>query len=586
MSITDEVIDKIKDQLDMVEVAGEYIQLIRRGQNYVGLCPFHMEKTPSFTVNSNTNTYKCFGCGAGGDVIEFIRNMEGMDFVDAVKYLADRAHIPLDHSTKKVTTKEWDDFYEMNREAALFFMENLHSNSAALAYLKKRNISLDSVKKFGVGYAADSWNQLYTHLKKKGYKESQIFANGLILRSEKTNNYYDAFRNRLIFPLIDLRNRVVGFGGRILGPEEPKYYNSKDSQIFTKGNLLYGLHIIKEHRNRERILLVEGNIDVVMLHQYGIDYAVAALGTAFTKRQAQLLKRFGKDVYLCLDGDEAGKKATLRDIEILRKEGVSPKVVSIPDAMDPDDFIRKEGKDAFERLLYDSKDAFDFAISFYKSDLDISKREDYIEFIKRIGNHIATIPSEIEQEIYMKDIAKKYGLNEESLKKEFLVQRKRGKEIQDNFTQYTVPKANHRIENLFVNLCITEKVNALEFERGDAGRYLTNKGYKELYRRILDEYEKKEEIELSSFKKTLQKEARIPEPIIQQLRKVENFDAKDFTEAVQDVLVGLKSRSSIGTRRELKAAFDAAVQKGDMDKAMELMEQLDNLSVQKVEEND
>ena len=407
MFISDTKIEEIKDAVDIVDLIGSYVSLVKRGRNYVGLCPFHNEKTPSFSVNPDGHYFKCFGCGKSGDAITFLQEYEGLDFNEAIKELAEKAHIDLGEAEFQKKQADYSVYYDINRETALYFMDNIKLDEAAISYLKNRNINVNSVLEFGIGFALDSWDGLLNHLTQKGFSINDIEAANLIQKSEKRGTYYDLFRKRLIFPILDLKSRVVGFSGRIVGDGEPKYYNSRDSVIFKKGNLLFGLNLVQKKSDRSRIMLVEGNIDVVKLHQMGINYVVAALGTAFTDRQATLLKRYGKEVYLCLDGDFAGQKATVRDIEILRNIGVVPKIVVIPDNMDPDEYVDKFGKDKFDALLQDAVSAFDFTVSFYKHDLDINRRDDFIEFIRRVSGLIKTIPSKVEQSIYVEDISKK-----------------------------------------------------------------------------------------------------------------------------------------------------------------------------------
>src|SRR5699024_6848708 len=291
--INNEIIEKVKDRSDIVEVVSDYLPLKKAGANYVGLCPFHNEKTPSFSVSNSKQFFHCFGCGVGGDSIEFIMKKENLEFVDAIKLLADKYGIEIKETkVDPEYIKEKDRAYEINRETARFFYNNLNKNKKAMNYLKKRNIDSKTLRRFRLGYSIDSWDNLYNHLTNKGYKAKDIAKLGLIAPRKKSDGYYDKFRNRIMFPIIDTRSRVIGFGGRIMDDSMPKYLNSQESIIFDKSNCLYGLNLVNKYSNRERILLVEGYMDVMALFSKGINYSVASLGTSLTERQAKLLKRF------------------------------------------------------------------------------------------------------------------------------------------------------------------------------------------------------------------------------------------------------------------------------------------------------
>lgn len=318
--ISDEIIQKVKDDSDIVNIISEYIQLKKSGSNYVGLCPFHSEKTPSFTVSETKQYYHCFGCGEGGDIVTFIMKKENLEFLDAVKFLADKLGIEIEDSNFTVKNKdEKNKTYEINKEAARYFYDNLIKNSYALEYLRKRNINTKTIRQFGLGFSLNSWDSLYKYLIQKGYTDNDIEKTGLIGKRSGNNGYYDKLRNRIIFPIIDTKSRVIGFGGRVLDNSHPKYLNSQDTIVFNKGNHLYGLNLLSKYSNRKRIVLVEGYMDVISLYAKGINYSIASLGTALTERQCKLIKRYGEEVYICYDSDLAGINATLRAIDLLLK---------------------------------------------------------------------------------------------------------------------------------------------------------------------------------------------------------------------------------------------------------------------------
>ncbi len=577
MFISDTKIEEIKDAVDIVDLIGSYVSLVKRGRNYVGLCPFHNEKTPSFSVNPDGHYFKCFGCGKSGDAITFLQEYEGLDFNEAIKELAEKAHIDLGEAEFQKKQADYSVYYDINREAALYFMDNIKADEAAISYLKNRNINVNSVLEFGIGFALDSWDGLLNHLTKKGFSINDIEAANLIQKSEKRGTYYDLFRKRLIFPILDLKSRVVGFSGRIVGDGEPKYYNSRDSVIFKKGNLLFGLNLVQKKSDRSRIMLVEGNIDVVKLHQMGINYVVAALGTAFTDRQATLLKRYGKEVYLCLDGDFAGQKATVRDIEILRNIGVVPKIVVIPDNMDPDEYVDKFGKDKFDALLQDAVSAFDFTVSFYKQDLDINRRDDFIEFIRRVSGLIKTIPSKVEQSIYVEDISKKYNIDKNLLMEELSKNNEVFVANAYDVKSYTIPKASNKFIKILISYIITDKVFAVEAEKLNVLDYINNQSYADLIERIFKEYEKKEKIDVDEFTKSLINENEFGENLVKSM--LSHVEIKEPTiNYFNDVVDGIKREYITDKKDVLNKKIESATNDKDFDLVVELLKELDSLS--------
>ncbi|MCI6610394.1 MAG: DNA primase [Ezakiella sp.] len=576
MYIGEDKLEQIKDSIDIVDLIGSYIPLTRRGKNYLGLCPFHKEKTPSFTVNPDGKFFKCFGCGAGGDAFTFLEMYEGMDFNQAVKFLAEKYHIVLnENSTPNTQISQNAVIYDINRDAALYFMENIKDSRKAQDYLEKRKISKNSIVRFGIGFAKDSWDDMIKHMKSLGYKEEDLVRANLIQKSEKTGNYFDLFRSRLIFPIIDLKSRVVGFSGRIIGQGEPKYYNSRESEVFKKGNILFGLNLVKNNKNRDKILLVEGNIDVVKLHQMGINYAVAPLGTAFTERQATLLKRFGREVYLCLDGDFAGQKATHRDIEILRNIGITPKILKIPDNLDPDEFIDKFGVDEFQFLMDRAMSVFDFEQFFLKSDLDIDKREEFIKYIERLINFIKLSPSPVEREIYIKEISIKYNIEISTLTKE-LEEQKRAETLKNSEINYTIPKASNKFIKILFEMMLIDKVFTIEAENANIKEYLPNLSLQKLLDRIFLEYETKEKIDVEEFLNTLINENEIDSAVLRSFVRVgfyQDYDLNYFN----DVINGVKRDFIAQKRFELNKKIKEASEDGQNELVVSLLQELDAL---------
>lgn len=437
----DEVINEVREANDIVDIISSYVELKKTGSNYKGLCPFHNEKTPSFIVSPNKQIFHCFGCGEGGDAIGFLMKHRNLSFIEALKELADRANIILPEENNDADKKKYDErekLFNLNREAALYYFNNLKKNKRALNYLKSRSIDNTIIKRFGLGYANDSWDDLYKYLKNKGYTEELIYKVGLIVQRKDKSGYYNRFRDRIIFPIINTRSKVLGFGGRVLDNSQPKYLNSPDTPVFNKGYNLYGINVIKESKYYDKAILVEGYMDVISLNKYGIDYAVASLGTAFTENQAKLLKKYAKEFYICYDSDEAGMRATDKALEILYKQDMKPRVVILPKGKDPDDYIKEKGKKAFEDALQSSLNLVDFKIYMFKRKFDINTAEGKIMFTKRIAQFLKQIKSNIELDVYMNEIANSTGISLEAIKSEVYGKQYNNvnKTYKDKYTKY------------------------------------------------------------------------------------------------------------------------------------------------------
>lgn len=418
--INEDDIERVRESTDIVNIITDYLPLKKTGTNYVGLCPFHNEKTPSFTVSEPKQFFHCFGCGEGGDVVSFIMKKENLDFPEAVKFLADKAGISIEESSPR--DKEIEDkkakAYEINRDAARFFYANLWREKHALTYLRKRNLSDKVIKQFGLGYAMDSWNDLYDHLKSKGYKDEEIEAVGLIGKRSKGTGYYDKFRNRIIFPIINTKGNILGFGGRVLDDAMPKYLNSQETYIFNKGYNLYGLNLLNKFSNKEKIILVEGYMDVIALFSKGINYSVASLGTALTERQAKLIKRYGKEVYIAYDSDKAGIAATEKAVRILRTQDLEPRIIALDQFKDPDDFLNAKGVKEFDKKIKEAYKYIDYKIYINKEKYNTNEVDGKIQFTVDISKDIKELKSPIEKDVYIDKIAKDMNISKEAIKKE------------------------------------------------------------------------------------------------------------------------------------------------------------------------
>ncbi len=422
--LSEGLVNEIKDANEIVDVISQYIQVKKVGSSYKALCPFHNEKTPSFIINQEKQIYKCFGCGEGGDVISFIMKMENLDFIESVKLLARRANIEINRTESleniKKYIKEKNLYYEINRKAGLYFYDNLTKQpNLALKYLSERGITAKTLASFGLGYSIDSWNNLMLYLQKEGYNLDDIQKCGLI-RSNKSDGYYDYFRNRIMFPIFNIKGDVTGFGGRVIDDSMPKYLNSPETLVFNKSNILYGLNFARKNIRNKQIILVEGYMDVIALHQAGFKNAVATLGTSLTGYQGRLLKKYCDEIIVCFDGDEAGIKATMRNLDILNKVDCQFRIMVLPDNKDPDDFIKLHGRDKFQEHIGKSMGLIDYKIFLTKNKYPGDTIEDRAQLAKEVSSIIKDIKSPVEREAYIEKTANETGISKESIRLEVL----------------------------------------------------------------------------------------------------------------------------------------------------------------------
>lgn len=405
MPFPDSFLQELKLRSDITEIASSYVNLKRHGRNMVGLCPFHGEKTPSFNIYTESGSFYCFGCGAGGDVITFIMKIENLDYVEAVKFLAQRAGMEMpentyDDSLSKLRMR----IYEANREAARFFHATLLSQrgQSGLNYLRGRALSDRTIRHFGLGFADDDWNSLCNHLKSKGFSEYEIYSANLAFKRKNGNGIYDRFVNRVMFPIIDLRGNVIAFGGRIMTDEKPKYLNTSDTPVFKKRENLFSLNNAKSSGTRT-LILCEGYMDVIALNQAGFTNAVATLGTALTNEQAVLMKRYADEVIICYDADGAGQKATARAIDILRNAGLPIKILTVPSGKDPDEFIRSKGENgpaAFKLLIEKCGNDIEYRLMKLKENYNLNTTDGKVAFLNEAVKIVATIESPIERDVF------------------------------------------------------------------------------------------------------------------------------------------------------------------------------------------
>lgn len=421
MYYSDEIIEEVRMKNDIVDVISGYVKLQRKGSSYFGLCPFHNEKSPSFSVSPDKQMYYCFGCGAGGNVFTFIMEYENYNFVEALKYLAERAGVRLPEEEFSKEARASADLksrlLEIQKRAASFYYYQLWQESGrqGLDYLKKRQLSDETIKKFGLGYSPKYSGTLYKYLKSKGYTDELLKESGLF-HIEERRGMQDKFWNRVMFPIMDVNNRVIGFGGRVMGDAKPKYLNSPETKVFDKSRNLYGLNIARTSR-KPYLIICEGYMDVIAMHQAGFNNAVASLGTALTSGHASLMSRYTKEVLLTYDSDEAGQKAALRGIPILKAAGIRPRVVNLTPYKDPDEFIKAEGRETFEKRLEEAENAFLFEIRVLEKQYDLSDPESKTAFFREIARKLLEFPEELERNNYIESLSDIYQIKFEDLRK-------------------------------------------------------------------------------------------------------------------------------------------------------------------------
>lgn len=451
-----DIVDEIKSRINIVDVVGRYVSLKKAGNNYKGRCPFHNEKTPSFIVSEQKQIYKCFGCDEGGDVIRFIMKIENVDFMDSLDILGKEINIDvkkeISKDVDKTSIKKKKRYYDMNLYIAKFYFNNLKKNNNALKYLENRGLSQKIINRFGIGFASDSWEETKNFLKSKNFLEKEIYENGLIIKTKK-GNFIDKFRNRIIFPIFNIKNEIIGFGGRVIDNKSiPKYLNSPETIVFNKRYNLYALNFVKKYSNKDYVIVVEGYMDVVSLNQYGIYNVVASLGTALTIEQVKLLKRYYKKVILCYDMDEAGVKATNRAIEILNSEKLNIKVLTLNDCKDPDEYIRKKGISKFNYRLENSITDIEFFIEQIRKKYNLKNQKEKTKYTQEVCLLLKTIDGEVKKEYYVKLLSKETDIAYNVISSEVFgnqkFKRNLKKHINSNnsFKKKTIKKENLKVK--------------------------------------------------------------------------------------------------------------------------------------------
>ena len=489
MALSDEFLDDLRRRADIESTVSSYVSLKRKGKILTGLCPFHNEKTPSFTVYPETQSYYCFGCGNGGDVITFIRNIENLDYMEAVKLLADRhgVSMPQDGYDSGLSKKRTE-MYGANREAARFFHAKLYSPEGrqGLEYFYSRGLTDDTIRRFGLGYAPDSWHDLENYLVSKGYSQ-QLLYEANILRSTVKNGkryYYDAFKNRAMFPVIDLRGNVIAFSGRRIhdADSDRKYVNTSDTLVYKKGSNLFALNFAKKSKS-DSIILCEGNLDVISLHQAGFTNAVAGLGTALTEEQAHLLSHYAGEIFICYDSDEAGQKATRKAINILGKTTLKVRIIHMTGGKDPDEIIQKFGAEGFKRCLDSAANDVEFSLLSERSKYDISSPAGRSDYLKAAAAVLASLNSPVELDLYISRLSEEFSVNKDAVAAQVKIEReKRAKKQKNEFYREVRDSVINQGDK--INKVNTQRAKALRAAKAEEILIASFMSAPELYRKL------------------------------------------------------------------------------------------------------
>jgi len=558
---SDELIDDIKNSNDIVDIISQYVILKRSGRNFFGVCPFHREKTPSFSVSPDKQIFHCFGCGVGGNVIHFISKIENVDFKESLEILAERAGITLPTLQNEVDSKKQllkEKVYEINKEAALYYHETLYKeiSKPAQEYVKKRKLDNKTLKDYFIGYAPAGSN-LYKFLKEKGFTDEEILASDLV--NKVGNNFVDRFKNRLIFPIQDVRNRYIAFGGRVLDNSLPKYINSPENLVYSKARNLYGLNVAKKAK-LEKIIIVEGYMDVISLHQRGIENVVASCGTALTEAQGRLLRKYAEKVIISYDSDGAGQAATLRGLEILSNLGCDIRILQMEGAKDPDEYVIKYGIDRFNNLVDKAISLVEFKVKVLKKDLDLNNVNDKIKFLNEISKLLSTVDNKIEQEVYIDKISREYDVSKEAIYAEINklnYSRNQGKKtLESNYKKSNIvrkkevlPETLVKRENMIIGILLDGKQEVYNqiksiLSPGDFKKEENKKIMQKLY----EEFEKG-----NSNINNILEIFKDDEEIISILTGVMAYDyeIKDDKKAIEDLINSYKKEKLTNRKKEI-----------------------------------
>ena len=584
---SDELIEEIRSSNDIVDVISKYVTLKRSGRNFFGLCPFHKEKSPSFAVSPDKQIFHCFGCGAGGNVIHFISKIEGLDFKDTLELLANRVNIELptlDNLEDDKTARLKSKVYEINKIAAEFYHENVYkpTSKTAQEYIKKRKLDNRTLKAFLIGYAGN-FNELYLLLKQKGYTEEEMLASSLVKRTEN-GGYMDSFRKRLMFPIQDVRERVIAFGGRVLDDSKPKYINSPENIVYSKGRNLFGLNVAKKH-DTKKIVIVEGYMDAISLYQRGITNVVASLGTAMTEAQGRLLRRYSEQVILGYDADGAGQAAILRGMEILQNLGCDIRVLQIEGAKDPDEYVLKYGPERFQKCVDNAISLVEFKVKVLLKELNIENTNDKIKFLNEIAKILAKVTNQMEREIYVDKIAKEYKISKEAIYAEvnkLMYKDNQGSKKLEKRVVTMVPKEEKensvseavlKRENLVIYLLINEYSKCYEkIKNLITLDYIQDDTNKQILKKMYEEFEKGNS-NTSQLLDWFQ-----DEKVISHITEIMagDFEITDVDKAIDDLISIYEKEKLISRRNEILKKLESVSEAGS-EEVKELEKELNDI---------
>lgn len=555
---SEEILNEVRQSNDIVDVISQYVHLKRSGRNYFGLCPFHNEKSPSFSVSPDKQIFHCFGCGVGGNVITFVSQIEGLNFVETVQMLAERANIQLptlqnNGDTQREILK--DKVYKVNEFTAEYYHQNLYKPQAKTAqeYVKKRQLTNETLKSFRIGFSG-KFDELYQELKKQGFQEQEILESGLVNKNER-GQYIDRYRNRLMFPICDARGRVIAFGGRVLDDSKPKYINSPENVVYSKGRHLFGLNVAKKG-DTKKLLIVEGYMDVISLHQRGITNVVAPLGTALTEQQGWLLRKNSEQIILSFDSDDAGIKAKLRAIDILQNMGCDLRVIQLEGAKDPDEYIVKYGNMRFQNAVDKAFSVVEFKVKILKKELNLENTNDKIKFLNEIAKLISKVDNTIEREVYIEKIAKEYDISKEAIyaevnkltykndKSEKLLEKAKPVITHKKVETKEVSESIRRRENTIISILLTGDLSIFEIiKQNIKPEDFQDKINQEIAKKLYEEFEKGNS-NINSIIDTLDQDHQNQITMIM----AEDYEIEDLEKAIDDIIQAYK-RDKLNNRK-------------------------------------
>ena len=555
---SEEILNEVRQSNDIVDVISQYVHLKRSGRNFFGLCPFHNEKSPSFSVSPDKQIFHCFGCGVGGNVITFVSQIEGLNFVETVQMLAERANIQLptlqnNGDTQREILK--DKVYKVNEFTAEYYHQNLYKPQAKMAqeYVKKRQLTNETLKSFRIGFSG-KFDELYQELKKQGFQEQEILESGLVNKNER-GQYIDRYRNRLMFPICDARGRVIAFGGRVLDDSKPKYINSPENVVYSKGRHLFGLNVAKKG-DTKKLLIVEGYMDVISLHQRGITNVVAPLGTALTEQQGWLLRKNSEQIILSFDSDDAGIKAKLRAIDILQNMGCDLRVIQLEGAKDPDEYIVKYGNMRFQNAVDKAFSVVEFKVKILKKELNLENTNDKIKFLNEIAKLISKVDNTIEREVYIEKIAKEYDISKEAIyaevnkltykndKSEKVLEKAKPVITHKKVETKEVSESIRRRENTIISILLTGDLSIFEIiKQNIKPEDFQDEINQEIAKKLYEEFEKGNS-NINSIIDTLDQDHQNQITMIM----AEDYEIEDLEKAIDDIIQAYK-RDKLNNRK-------------------------------------